>query len=375
MTDPDELPLISADSHIEEPDGFFHDALPASMRDGLPEGMRPAADIASEFGDRIGAKGATDAKGSKSHATGRSTHEGISKGRSNHAEGRFEVLREDEIRGECIFPSRALSVWNTDDADLGRACCEIYNDWIADTLESRSPRFRCAGLIPTWRVDEAIAEVERIGGLGLAAAMLPLVGTPDCNRREWTPLWEAIQDSGMPVVMHQGTGHDMLFYRSRGAAVANLLATQSMAPRTAGLLAMSGALAEHPDLHFVFVETNAAWIAWAMTTLDFYYESFQEYEGWVRPILPEKPSYYLARQVHGTFQVDPVAVTALPHTGPGPLLWGSDFPHAEGTYPRSREVVRELFGAIDSDDAARIVGGNAAELFHFEPDVLATPVP
>jgi predicted TIM-barrel fold metal-dependent hydrolase len=177
----------------------------------------------------------------------------------------------------------------------------------------------------------------------------------------------------MPVVMHQGTGHDMLFYRSRGAAVANLLATQSMAPRTAGLLATSGALAEHPDLHFVFVETNAAWISWAMATLDFYYDSFQEYEGWVRPILPEKPGHYISRQVHGTFQVDPVAVTAISHTGVAPLLWGSDFPHAEGTYPHSRKVVRELMGGLKSEDAARIVGGTAAELFRFDREVLLTP--
>ena len=70
----------------------------------------------------------------------------------------------------------------------------------------------------------------------------------------------AIAETGLPVVMHQGSGHDMLFYRGRGATVSNLLATQSMAPRTAGLLAMSGVLENHPDLHFVFVETNAAWI-------------------------------------------------------------------------------------------------------------------
>ena len=111
-----------------------------------------------------------------------------------------------------------------------------------------------------------------------------------------------------------------------------------------------------------------------MATLDFYYDAFQEYEGWVRPVLPEKPGYYIARQVHGTFQVDPVAVTALAHTGPGPLLWGSDFPHAEGTYPHSRKVVRDLFAGVDDADAARIVGGNAAELFRFDAEVLETPV-
>ena len=370
--DIDSLPLISADSHVEEDDSFFHDALPASMRDRLPLGMRPRADIAGDFGDRIGVADSTGDKAAVAGERARSSHGELGRGRANDVAGRTEVMIEDGVRGECIFPSRGLSVWNTDDAELGRACCEIYNDWIADTLESRSTRFRCAGLIPTWKIDQAIAEVERIHGLGLASAMLPLVGTPDYNRREWTPLWEAIQDTGMPVVMHQGTGHDMLFYRSRGAAVANLLATQSMAPRTAGLLATSGALAEHPDLHFVFVETNAAWISWAMATLDFYYDSFQEYEGWVRPILPEKPGYYIARQVHGTFQYDPVAVTAIAHTGAAPLLWGNDFPHAEGTYPHSRKIVRELMHGLESRDAARIVGGTAAQLFAFAPEVLGT---
>jgi predicted TIM-barrel fold metal-dependent hydrolase len=147
-----------------------------------------------------------------------------------------------------------------------------------------------------------------------------------------------------------------------------------MAPRTAGLLTMSGVLARHPELHFVFVETNAAWISWAMSTLDFYNEAFQQYEGWVRPVLPEKPSHYLARQVHGTFQLDPVAVNNIRQTGAGPLLWGSDFPHAEGTYPRSRETVRRLFAGVELEAVTEMVAGNAARLFRFAPEVLSTPV-
>jgi len=192
--------------------------------------------------------------------------------------------------------------------------------------------------------------------------------------QEWEPLWEAIEDSGLPVVMHQGTGHDMLFYRGPGAAVANLLATQSMAPRTAGLLATSGVLAAHPDLHFAFVETNASWLAWSMTTLDHYCGACQQYEGWVRPLLEEKPSFYMARQLHGTFQVDPVAVGNIEHTGVTPLLWGSDFPHAEGTYPHSRATVRRLFAGLAPETVAPMVGGTAARLFGFAPEVLAEPV-
>jgi hypothetical protein len=166
----------------------------------------------------------------------------------------------------------------------------------------------------------------------------------------------------------------MLFYRGPGASVSNLLATQSMAPRTVSLLATSGVLAEHPDLHFVFVETNAGWLAWVMSTVDYYYDAFQEYEGWVKPILPEKPSAYMARQIHGTFQDDPVAITNLPNTGVAPLLWGSDFPHAEGTYPHSRATLARLFAGVDRETTARIVAGTTAGLFGFDPEVLTTPV-
>ena len=45
----------------------------------------------------------------------------------------------------------------------------------------RSPRFKCAGLVPTWTVDDAIAEVGRIAEAGLGAVMIPTVATPDWN--------------------------------------------------------------------------------------------------------------------------------------------------------------------------------------------------
>ena len=187
----------------------------------------------------------------------------------------------------------------------------------------------------------AVAELRRIAALGLGAAMLPLRGVPwEYNSPNWTPLWEAAEETGLPLVLHQGSGHDMLFYRGPGAAVANLLATQSMAPRSAALLATSGTLERHPALQFVFVETNAAWMSWAMDTLDSYYDAFLANPGWVRPELAEKPSHYLRRQIHGTFQWDPTGLNNIGRTGVGPLLWGSDYPHSEGTYPNSRRWSR-----------------------------------
>jgi predicted TIM-barrel fold metal-dependent hydrolase len=192
-------------------------------------------------------------------------------------------------------------------------------------------------------------------------------------------LWGAIEESGVPVVMHQGTGHDMIFYRGPGATVTNLLATQSMAPRAAALLTMSGVLERHPALQVVFVEVNASWIGWTMDTLDFYSASFMHYQDdrgrdWVRPKLRERPSHYIAHQVHATFQDDPSALANLGRTGTTPLMWGSDYPHEESTYPHSRETVTRLLGHLDPDAAAAIAGRTCAELFRFDDAVLSTPI-
>src|ERR1700722_12605454 len=333
--DASHLPLISADAHVSEPRMLWWDSLPESMRDRAPARIRPTEEGAWELGRH---EETTLTQRQKDRA------EEMSRVETTSLDFRLKVMHEDGISAECVFPTIGLYIWDIEDPELGEACCEVYNDWIYDILESKSDRHSCAALIPTWDIDHAVKEVRRISAMGLGSAMLPVKGVPkEYNRIDhWEPLWAAIEEEGLPIAMHQGTGHDMLFYRGPGAAVANLLATQSMAPRSAGLLATSGTLERHPGLHFVYVENNAAWIAWAMDTLDFYYEAFLDNPGWVKPLLKEKPSHYIARQIHGTFQWDPTGVNNINRTGIGALMWGSDYPHAEGTYPHSRKIVQEL---------------------------------
>ena len=374
--------LISADSHVNEPRDLWLSNLPPRLREHAMQGIESSGDGGWELiidGHHIGKTGTTEAERLE----------------MIKPERRLEVLREEGIAGECIFPTIGLYVWALTDPDGGQASCRIYNEWINDQLESRSPRFRCAGLVPTWRVEDALAEVRFIAEQGLAAVMLPAVVEPSWNHRQWEPLWAAIAETGLPVVMHQGTGHSMIWYRGPGATVANLMATQTIAPRTATMLATSGILERHPDLHVVFVEFNAGWLAWTMSTIDFYTESFRRYgttdnmgssralthphhgkppKPVINPELAEPPSFYLARQVHGTFQDDPVAIANVHITGPGPLMWGSDYPHEEGTYPWTKDTVDRLSEPLGPEETALVFRDTAARIFGFEPEVLTTPV-
>jgi predicted TIM-barrel fold metal-dependent hydrolase len=357
------LAKLSADAHVDEPHDLWYDRLPESLRELAPRGITGndnggwnlVVDGSSVGWFEMSIDDANQMEHDRTAAVA--------------PDVRLEMMRTDGTNGEIIYPTIGLYVWTITDSDVGQACCRIYNDWILERLGG-NPRIKLAGMVPTWSVEMAIAEVQRLATIpSIGGLLLPLVGTPEWNLPEWEPLWAVIASTGKPVVMHQGTGHDMVFYRGWGSPTANVLATQSMAPRAAALLSCSGILERHPELHVVMVEVNAGWVAWAMSTLDEYYEAHQH---WSKPKLAEMPSHYIRRQIHATFQDDKVAVHNLALTGPDVLLWGNDFPHQEGIYPHSNKVLARLLDGVNEADVRAITAGNAMRLFGFDPDVLSS---
>ena len=119
---------------------------------------------------------------------------------------------------------------------------------------------------------------------------------------------------------------------------------------------------DHPKMDFVIVESGAGWLAWELHAMD---EAYQKHHMYARPKLDMLPSEYFKRQGYVTFGDDPVAMTTLDYYGPERLLWGNDYPHHEGTWPHSREVVEKQFAGIGEDAKRKIVRENAAALYGF----------
>jgi predicted TIM-barrel fold metal-dependent hydrolase len=362
--------FVSADSHVNEPRDLWSSNLPPSLREKAMRGI--------EAGDDGGWKLVIDGQ----HIFQKTMQEEADRLKVLDAHERMAVMRTDGIVAECIFPSIGLYVWMLEDAAGGQASCRIYNEWIYEQMQSKSPRFCCAGLIPTWTPEQALDEVTFVAELGLRAIMLPAIVEPMWNHRDWAPLWELIERTGLPVVMHQGTGHDMVWYRGPGATIANLVSTQGMAPRVATMLATSGVLERHTGIHVVFVEFNGGWLAPTMETADYYDDAFRRYDEFrvaarnrptIYPDLPNVPSYYMRRQLHATFQVDKVALANMVWTGPDALMWGSDYPHEEGTYPHSRKIVAEQAASLPREVAVKVFRENAIDVFQFDRNVIDQP--
>ncbi|MCY3888679.1 MAG: amidohydrolase family protein, partial [bacterium] len=83
-----------------------------------------------------------------------------------------------------------------------------------------------------------------------------------------------------------------------------------------------------------------------------------------------RPSHYFSSNCFVSFQEDAVGVRVRDTFGAHTLMWGSDYPHTESTFPRSREVVAETLADVPADEQQMIVRDNCAALYGFDLDLL-----
>jgi hypothetical protein len=86
---------------------------------------------------------------------------------------------------------------------------------------------------------------------------------------------------------------------------------------------------------------------------------------------PIRASEYFRRQGAVTITDDVVALNNVEFTGVDCLVWGNDYPHDEGTYPKSRTQIDEIEKRLGPKDARKVLCENAARIFGFDLEYLA----
>jgi predicted TIM-barrel fold metal-dependent hydrolase len=246
------------------------------------------------------------------------------------------------------------------------------NDWAAE-FQSVSPRYVCSAMIPLLDVDDAIAEVRRVTELGMNASFLPIAppfGRPPFAHEEWDPLWAAMEEVGMVLGFHVGTepheptGRTGVYNTGRGGAIQNYVETSYGAQKITVALISAGVFDRYADLKMLVSEGGATWGPFMADRMD---EAYRQHSAAVRPKLSKMPSEYLHTNVYASFQHDRSAVQANVAMGWKNVMWGSDYPHTEGTFGHTQETLRELFDGVDAVASRRIRLGAFEELFPHVP--------
>ena len=353
--------VFSMDSHVVEPRPLWQEKLPARLRDRALRAERRDGYLVMV-------------------ADGRDLHRmQVGDGNSDNPriggtnpELRFQDMLKDGIDAELLFPNLGMMCYAIDDGELGLACMQVYNDWLMAQFGAHRDALVPCAVLPMRDVAETLDEFRRVVALGYRAVMLPTLPPAGLryNNKDFDQVWAYAQEQRIPLAFHVASGLTPITERGPGAAIINYMRLGFATEELVTYMVAGGALDRHPALTMVVIEAGASWMVALGERLDEVNDAHQYY---VRPKLGRKPSEILYRQVKATFQFDRACLQTIAATGHECLLWASDYPHMEGTFPRSRQVIDEVFGSAALAPAveADILGGTAARLYGLTPRPLA----
>ena len=129
----------------------------------------------------------------------------------------------------------------------------------------------------------------------------------------------------------------------------------------------SGALERHPGLRIMLAETGIGWLPYMLERMDDTYRKFLDAGEFWRAQgglpLTMAPSAYFKRQVWATFQTDFAGLRLVDTLGEDRVMWASDYPHPDSTWPYSQKAIEENFAGVGAATRRRILCDNARALY------------
>jgi predicted TIM-barrel fold metal-dependent hydrolase len=374
-----EYRIISADDHIDLPwlpKDLWQTRVPASWRERAPRVVDTSDGPYWVCGDDRweawgGRKGAAGAQGGRRTALERGgvLEPGVL--RPTTTPLRLADMDRDGIDATVMYgPIVPLLI---PDPELRRVAYRAYNDWLAEFCSTAPERLVGVGLIPIDTPAHAADEVRYLRKIGVRTGMLlaARVELPLWDEA-WEPLWEAAAETGLPLGFHLGGGLRTIVAggpkagRAGNMGVRVACSTLQMDEALTGVI-FAGALERHRGLKIVLAETGIGWLPYMLERLDDTYRKFLDAGEYWRQhgglTLTMPPSAYFRRQVWATFQTDHAGLRLLDTLGEDRVMWASDYPHADSTWPESQQAIADNFRDVGAGARRRILCENARTLY------------
>jgi len=358
--------VIDADGHICEPPTVWTEYTRAAFRDRVLQikTEQRQSFVSVEGRDRRGAGEAGPANACIPGGMAPDadvTWDDILPG-SWHPGERLKVMDEESIDQALFFPSIYLLWGDIADPAVAAETCRAYNDWMSDFCHENPHRLFGMGIVPWQDLEMAVAEAQRLRGLGLRGFIsrperfggLALYD-PACER-----LWQTAVEDDLALAIHGSFGSRMPSF-STGRYEGNVFYDHMIAHPFGQMAVMmdliaGGVLDRFPTLRVGFFESGLGWIPYWLDRLDEHFEIMGHHTPWLK----RRPSEIFASQCFVSMEADEAEGLAwMRDKGLGHcILWGSDYPHFDSTYPGAYAEAAETFQRAGPDVTGQIVHDN-----------------
>ncbi len=359
-------PIVDADGHVVEPEAAWA---------GLPDRCRPTIEPDGNGYEHVTVDGTEILAvplGTLARPGSRfddpSEFRPLAEAQPGGADpvARLADMDTEGIDQAVLYPTIGLYFSAVPDPATAVRLAAAYNDWLAAYCGAGPRRLFGAAMLPLQDPPAAARELRRaVGELGFVAGFVrpnPCLGRSLCHPA-YEPLWDAAEDLGVPIGIHEGSS---VIVPTLGAdRPFNPLVLHAMSHPFEEMLACAeliafGVLERHPGLRCVFLESSGGWVPFWLERLDEQVTSFGGY----CPDMALSPSEYFARQCAVSFEVDERTLPALaPFVGAERIVWGSDYPHHDATFPGAVDAIRATVAPCPTATQARVLGLNARELY------------
>ncbi len=349
--------IVSADSHMLEAD-LWIDRFPEHLKDKAPrmafkDGGWHFSVAGRPMMPEIAIRGLCEAMECNPGLT--------------NVEARLADCEIEGVEKELIFPQRLFGLYMAGDFDLREPIFGAYNQHISQVCEKAPDRIYAVMIPNYWDMEKAAESVQECKRLGARCLMVPINPRKDAageqifyNSPKMDPLYKAVAESGIPLCFHIGENLPTGLPGAAGTFV--LTQMQGFRPNW-GALVFSGVFDRFPALKVVFVEGGISWVASMLHDADMIYNSFPTA---MNPKLAHAPSWYWSQHCYATFMTDPAGLELLHRIGADTVMWSSDYPHQESTFGYTRSAIQAVFDATTIENAQKILGKTALELFRME---------